>query len=276
LFEGEQLVVVGRYKKPGIAKVKITGQVEGQKQKYDFPAKLVEKSGDESYAFVEKIWAMRRIGEIIDEMDLHGKNDELIKELVQLSTKHGILTPYTSFLADENAAPEELARADRAATRASDLLTRLEEAEGQAAFAQREAKNRFRHAQTARPHAAPAEEPADAGAPDTSSPARPGAGSIAGGVVVRDIDRDKDVAVQAVQLVGNKVLYKRANVWYEFDVAKKAGQELAAKATVIKRFTEAYFDLFRRASPEKAKILAAQPAEEELMLEVDGDVYHVK
>ena len=27
---------------------------------------------------------MRRIGEIIDEMDLHGKNDELIKELVQL------------------------------------------------------------------------------------------------------------------------------------------------------------------------------------------------
>ena len=46
---------------------------------------------------------MRRIGEIIDEIDLKGKNDELVKELVALSTKHGILTPYTSFLADENA-----------------------------------------------------------------------------------------------------------------------------------------------------------------------------
>ena len=46
---------------------------------------------------------MRRIGEIIDEIDLKGKNDELVKELVGLSTKHGILTPYTSFLADETA-----------------------------------------------------------------------------------------------------------------------------------------------------------------------------
>jgi Ca-activated chloride channel homolog len=46
---------------------------------------------------------MRRIGEIIDEIDLKGKNDELVKELVELSTKHGILTPYTSFLADDGA-----------------------------------------------------------------------------------------------------------------------------------------------------------------------------
>ena len=81
----------------------ITGKVGGEEQKFDFPAKLVEKSGDESYAFVEKLWAMRRIGEIIDEIDLKGKNDELVKELVALSTKHGILTPYTSFLADETA-----------------------------------------------------------------------------------------------------------------------------------------------------------------------------
>ena len=52
---------------------------------------------------------MRRIGEIIDEIDLKGKNDELVKELVGLSTKHGILTPYTSFLADENAPVRQLA-----------------------------------------------------------------------------------------------------------------------------------------------------------------------
>ena len=44
---------------------------------------------------------MRRVGEILDEIDLKGKNDELVKELVMLSTKHGIITPYTSFLADE-------------------------------------------------------------------------------------------------------------------------------------------------------------------------------
>src|SRR5213075_3500405 len=43
----------------------------------------------------------RRVGEIINELDLKGKNQELMDELVRLSTKHGILTPYTAFLADE-------------------------------------------------------------------------------------------------------------------------------------------------------------------------------
>ena len=61
----------------------------------------MEHSGDESLAFIEKLWAVRRVGEIIDEIDLKGKNDELVKELVELSTRHGILTPYTSFMADE-------------------------------------------------------------------------------------------------------------------------------------------------------------------------------
>jgi len=52
--------------------------------------------------FVAKLWATRRVGDIIDELDLKGRNEELVKELVALATEHGILTPYTSFLADEN------------------------------------------------------------------------------------------------------------------------------------------------------------------------------
>jgi Ca-activated chloride channel family protein len=103
LFAGEQLVIVARYKKHGDAKVVITGKIGDKEQKFDFPAKLVEKSSDDTHAFVEKLWAVRRIGEILDEIDLKGKNDELTKELVMLSTKHGVLTPYTAFLADENA-----------------------------------------------------------------------------------------------------------------------------------------------------------------------------
>ena len=73
---------------------------------FDFPAQFVEKSNDQSLAFVEKLWATRRIGELIDQLDLNGHNQELVKELVALSTKHGILTPYTSFLADESVRPD--------------------------------------------------------------------------------------------------------------------------------------------------------------------------
>jgi Ca-activated chloride channel family protein len=82
LFAGEQLVIVGRYKKPGAAKVVVSGNVGGQEQKLDFPANLVEQSSDDSQAFIEKLWAVRRVGEILDDIDLHGKNDELVKELV--------------------------------------------------------------------------------------------------------------------------------------------------------------------------------------------------
>ncbi|MGH7136769.1 MAG: vWA domain-containing protein, partial [Pirellulales bacterium] len=70
LFAGEQLVLVGRYKRPGTAKVTITGSVGGQRQSFDFPAELVAESKDETFAFVEKLWALRRVGEIIDELDL--------------------------------------------------------------------------------------------------------------------------------------------------------------------------------------------------------------
>ena len=264
LFEGEQLVVVGRYSKPGLAKVKITGKVGNTDQKFDFPVKLVEKSDDQSYAFVEKLWAMRRIGEIIDEMDLQGKNDELIKELVSLSTKHGILTPYTSFLADEDAAPTELAATGPATRRAGVLLDRLDEAEGQAAFSGRELKKQLLEAQLA--------EPADAPV-----------GGLAGGsqwggrgARLRDVDKDADIVVKAVQVVGNKVLYKRGNVWYSFDVAKKDMAQLAGKTKVITRFSNEYFELVGKATAADAKVLSRQQAGEELMLEVDGDVYHVK
>src|SRR5206468_7200881 len=64
LFAGEQLVMVGRYKRAGSAKVMIKGKVGGKEQSFDFPANLTEKSADQSHAFVEKLWAMRRIGEI--------------------------------------------------------------------------------------------------------------------------------------------------------------------------------------------------------------------
>ena len=54
-----------------------------------------------SHDFVERLWASAGVGDLIDQIDLHGQNKELIDELVALSTKYGILTPYTSFLADE-------------------------------------------------------------------------------------------------------------------------------------------------------------------------------
>ena len=64
-------------------------------------------------SFVAKLWATRRVGEIIDELDLKGRNEELVNELVALATEHGILTPYTSFLADETSDVRDVAAESR-------------------------------------------------------------------------------------------------------------------------------------------------------------------
>ena len=80
---------------------------------------------------------MRRLGDLIDQIDLHGQNKELVDELVALSTKYGILTPYTSFLADERV--QLHARAENAG-RARQALRSLEQVDGAAGVSQRDFK----------------------------------------------------------------------------------------------------------------------------------------
>ena len=143
LFAGDQLVVVGRYKKAGTAKVVVTGKIGDKEERFDFPATFVEQSNDESLAFIEKLWAVRRVGEILDQMDLNGKNDELVKELVELATRHGILTPYTSFMADETTNIHDItSNFDRANRR----LESLAQTGGAAGTAQRAMKGDFQNA----------------------------------------------------------------------------------------------------------------------------------
>ena len=93
---------VDRYKKSGPVKLTLSGRNGEKRETFTLNAVLDEHSVGDANGFVEKVWATRRIGELIDKIDLHGQNKELVNELVQLSKKHGIMTPYTSFLADEH------------------------------------------------------------------------------------------------------------------------------------------------------------------------------
>ena len=77
-------------------------------------------------------------------LDLEGKNQELIDELVSLSLQHGIITSYTSFLADDQARPNELADVRRHRERAARGLERLSEVSGEFAFRQRLSKSALR------------------------------------------------------------------------------------------------------------------------------------
>ncbi len=270
LFAGEQVVVVGRYRHSGVAKVVISGHVGEQQSKFDFPVDFAQASSTSSYGFVEKLWAMRRIGEIIDQLDLNGRNEELVKELVLLSTKHGILTPYTSFLADETSRPT-LAM-DSAGFGANSLastrrLEDLEQAEGQAGVAQRAGKQAFKNQSSlARPAA-------------TSGPASesaPAASVASGSATYFDAKSDKEVVVSTIRQAGNQTAYKRGKRVVTPDTADLDTEKDKAQIVTIQRYSKEYFDLVAKNTADDNQIMTQQADDEELLVNFRGQAYLIQ
>jgi Ca-activated chloride channel family protein len=99
LFAGTQLVVVGRYREGGDTAVTLSGAVNGEKQSFRYDGRTFrEQGGDE---FISRLWATRKIGYLLQQIRLHGEESEVVSEIVELSVRYGIITPYTSFLVEE-------------------------------------------------------------------------------------------------------------------------------------------------------------------------------
>lgn len=101
IYQGEVFVLTGRYRNPGAVRVQLTGRRDGAEVTLSGAGELTAQSDDSSLSFVERLWASRRIAELTAHMDQNGEQDELLTELLELSKRHGILTRWTSFLADE-------------------------------------------------------------------------------------------------------------------------------------------------------------------------------
>ena len=98
-FAGGQLVVAGRYRRGGPVDLTLRGQVDGQARTYHYPGlSFAQRGGQE---FIARLWAQRKIGYLLAQIRLHGIQDEMVAEIVALSSRYGIVTPYTSFLVRE-------------------------------------------------------------------------------------------------------------------------------------------------------------------------------
>jgi Ca-activated chloride channel family protein len=245
LFAGDQVVLVGRYHSDGKAKVKLTGKIGGKKESYDFPADLVEKSDDDTNAFVAKLWATRRVGDIIDELDLKGRNEELVKELVALATEHGIITPYTSFLADETSDVRDLTENRSRAMRGVEAL---DQSAGRFGFAQRESKLALQSASQA--PAAASSGPARAGG--SGGFGGGGGGFFGGNVRYYDAVNDKQEVAANCRQIGRKTFFQRGDTLVDSSVS--AEQEKSAKK--VKRYSREYFDLVEKYGKHVAQYLA--------------------
>ncbi len=102
LFKGSQLVLVGRFKGKGPVRVVLTGRSGGREKRYVLDGQTLGKKGPS--AFLPRLWATRRIGYLLEEIRLHGSEEELVDEIRRLGLRYGIVTPYTSYLVTEREA----------------------------------------------------------------------------------------------------------------------------------------------------------------------------
>jgi Ca-activated chloride channel family protein len=104
LFHGGQVVVLGRYTGTGHKAITLTGTVGGHTREHVCEVRFPAKTGDER-AFVEGLWARRKVGYLLDEIRRNGERKELVDEIVKLARRHDITTPYTSCLVMPDSAP---------------------------------------------------------------------------------------------------------------------------------------------------------------------------
>jgi Ca-activated chloride channel family protein len=194
LFAGTQLILVGRYRLPspgggagGGGRITLAGTVNGERQEFTYEGLFRAEGGDE---FIPRLWATRKIGHLLTQIRLHGEREEWVDAVVELSVRYGIITPYTSFLIDED-----------------DILTDA---------GREEAAERYAAQPTAPAVGAPAAEKAE-----TEADMR-GAESIGGGGMM------PEEAAQVVRMAGSKTFVLQRGVWTDtaFDPSRMSTVEV--------------------------------------------------
>ncbi len=109
LFVGSQIILVGRYKEGGSADITLSGIINGREESFTFENLNFmtgrERSPENStLRTIPRLWATRKVGFLLNEIRLHGANQEIIDQIVRLSIRFGIVTPYTSYLVTEDMA----------------------------------------------------------------------------------------------------------------------------------------------------------------------------
>ena len=106
VFEGDQILVLGRYSNED-QKLRFTLAGRSGDTQREFELAFDPSRANIEHSFVPRLWAQRRIAQLVEAIRQAGAdgkpelNEELVQEIVQLSTRWGILTEYTAFLAIE-------------------------------------------------------------------------------------------------------------------------------------------------------------------------------
>jgi len=104
VFRGSQVTLIGRYSNAAdldSIQMKLNGKSGGSSRTYTY-ANLRFPLRAETNDYLPRLWATRRVGWLMEQVRSNGEQKELRDEIVDLGTRYGIVTPYTSYLALED------------------------------------------------------------------------------------------------------------------------------------------------------------------------------
>jgi Ca-activated chloride channel family protein len=98
LFKGQQVLILGRYRQAGARAVTLAGRLGRKEVRLIYEGTFGAGPGRE---YLPRLWAVRKVGFLLSQIRKNGELAELVAEVKRLGTRHGIVTPYTSFLVVE-------------------------------------------------------------------------------------------------------------------------------------------------------------------------------
>jgi Ca-activated chloride channel family protein len=236
LFAGTQLTIVGRYRGAADAiDVQLSGMVGDERQTFTYDDfNFRERAGGEG--FIARLWATRRIGELLNSIRLNGENPELIDSIVALSVRYGIITPYTSFLIEEDDILTQQGRRDAAQRMAGEMAAAAGNTSGAGAVSMADSFAGLAGANAAPPMASIPMMPSPM--PTMSAPA----GGVPADAAASAVAEAEAMALQAaqnpIQTVGGKTFILQDGVWMD-----TAFNPDTMETEQIAFLSDAYFDL---------------------------------
>lgn len=253
VFEGEQVLVFGQYLHSREVLFTLTGRdASGEAVHYQVVFDPANASVRHSY--VPRIWAMRKIGSLIDEIRSSGADGsapdtELVDEVIRLSTEFGILTEYTAFLAVEE---NEMFRSDAFGAPVPDANA-PQQARDAAARREIVSRNADRSSRSGVSQEINAKRQAEAGSLNLRNSLDYDAGDGLGSASFVSVRQNADMT-----------LYRRGERWLDARLLETPDAE---PEDVIEFASEAYFTLVERLAAEHRQSVLAVPGDVYLLLD---------
>lgn len=238
LFKGTQLTIIGRYRNQidmDHVRLKLTGNSRGSSRTVVYDNLRFPLRDDND--FLPRLWATRRVGWLMEQIRSNGEQQELRDEVVDLGTRYGIVTPYTSYLALEpGARPQDITQRQNFGFMGG------------------------RRMANAPPPPAPADAKAVTGAVAVTESRRARSQQEASTL-------DSDAPSSQVRMAGGKTFYLRDGVWTDSEF--KPGSTLPE--TVVKFGSDDYFNLLK----QKPRLGEFFSLGEKVVVVLEGRIYRV-